>query len=1848
MAYNPLHKLNDNLAAIRIALAYKAGNVLDEAEKETLSRYAGFGGIKSILYPAGERESWLQNGATEADMRLYEPMMELHRLLQEHFNDQQYKQVIASLKESLLSAFYTPDVIPQTIYTTLLQQGIHPQRIYEPSAGAGIFITEAIRNFEDLKQVAAVEKDLLTGKVLQALTSGSQVPVAVNIYGLEQTPEKENGQYDLVVSNIPFGNFSVYDDAFRDKAITGRIHNYFFAKGLDKLGNGGLLAYVTTSAFLNSPANKEAREYLFGKADYISLHVLPDNLMKDTGGTEAPSHLLIVQKNDTKQGLSAYESLLLETVERKNEFGSYTINAVLAADEHSFNTGNIVKPGTNQYGKATEVVWQDGDINDIRSMIHEQLFARLQQHFNNEAYANLQLGAYFESRNEHKKLTFLPVPESKAVPAHVQLGLFDVTPAETINRAMAYLSETDEQAVQKQSVRLISTISTTAQPEHESIVLITAKENRAGRFMYKLCSNLKEITCPNNWLNADRLKKELDELSYALPQFGYDYIYTGDESLKAAFGLAQLERTQIDGLSAYHKNDMLVMHAGKAGLLSSVDAENGTGIFTELPDQRHQDFYAAYTALRDSYLELTTADTAGDKELQREKLNIQYEQFVSVHGMLNLPSNSRRIAEDQAYGLAMLASLERRESERYVKADVLLQSLENGREVFTTDNPSEALARSLNDKGLVDLPYMQGITGISSDELLTALDKQIYLDPVSYNWETADAFLSGNVVAKLVAVKEVADGQTENTYIQQSLAALEQAQPERIPFALLDFNLGERWIPTMYYSDYLQELFELDNTVAYFPSVDTFKVDFSGGNTKTNEEYAIRPKSGKNMYAASLVEHALENTTPYFTYEVQVGDKTIRRPDNEATQLAHQKIESLRNGFIEWLNLQSDERKKELEQLYNDTFNCYRLREFDGSHLSFPGLDLQSLGIPGLYSSQKNSAWRIVQNRGGLIDHEVGLGKTLTMIVASYEMKRLGIAHKPMILALKANVAQIADTYRKAYPRARVLAPNENDFEPAKRLRLFHEIKNNNWDCIILTHDQFGKIPQSPQIQRAIFQTELDHVEYDLDTLRSMGYNISKKMLKGLEIRKKNLETSLQTIEKKIADKQDEGIDFKQMGIDHLFIDESHKFKNLTFTTRHNRVAGLGNMEGSQKALNLLFAIRTLQQHHDADLCATFLSGTPISNSLTELYLIFKYLRPKEMERQRIENFDGWAAVFAKKTTDFEFSVTNEIIAKERFRHFIKVPELALFYNEITDYKTAAHIKLDKPYMDEVLVNIKPTPEQEEFIKKLMAFAKTGDGKLIGRPPLTDSEDKAKMLIATNYAKKMAVDMRLIDHNYADHPDSKINICVRKVVEIYRESSPFKGTQLIFSDIGTPNTKGFNVYQAIKDKLVEDFSIPADQIAFIHNWQGKKKNDLFKKVNAGSIRVLLGSTDMLGTGSNVQSRVVAQHDLDIPWRPSDLEQRDGRGARQGNWVAKEYFNNKVRKFIYATEQSLDNYKFNLLKNKQLFISQMKNNELNVRSIDEGAIDEKSGMNFAEYIAILSGDTTLLEKSKVDKKIAVLESLKHAHIKETSRAMYQLNGMTLEKERAKKTLELLKQDEVAYTSVLKHDKDGTKENPIQLAGKAYADPEVIGNHLIQLYLHWKPEIVNEDNVEKIGKLYGFDLYIQGKHVEVVEGGAVVQNTNSFYAMHPQSGIKYTYNHGHVNVDNPKLAARYFLNAIDRVGALTAQYDKKLKELDQNISMMEALSKKPFEKDAELRQVKADSERLDREINLNIQKRQMAENPELFQEQHKEAEVVMAINHQDGVMPAIAPVANLSKAKIVPLQVQPVERKRGMRM
>ena len=680
----------------------------------------------------------------------------------------------------------------------------------------------------------------------------------------------------------------------------------------------------------------------------------------------------------------------------------------------------------------------------------------------------------------------------------------------------------------------------------------------------------------------------------------------------------------------------------------------------------------SYIEIRECYHRLYDYEAenhAEDKE-DRSRLNHLYNDYTTRWGYFNQKANTDIIKMD-ATGVEMLF-LERSENGRYIKADIFDHPTAfSTTELTVAADPMEALGASLNKYGTVELDYMSSLLpDMEENDIISSLEGRIYFNPEENAYEVADKFISGNVIEKAERIESWLLDHPEHEEAKQSLAALRAATPTPIPFADLDFNLGERWIPAKVYGRFASEFFGTDIGVSYHSNMDEYSIVCDQKNANIWHKYAVQGEF-RRYDGINLLKHALHNTIPDINKSKEVTDKvtgetkTIKVRDGHAIQMANAKIEEIRQGFVDWLGRTPDTFKQQLSDRYNRLFNCFVRPNFDGTHQTFPDLDLRRLGIADLYKSQKDAVWMLKTNGGGICDHEVGAGKTLIMCTAAYEMKRLGLANKPMIIGLKANVFDIADTFRKAYPNARILYPGKNDFNKQNRQRIFNDIKNNDWDCIILTHEQFGMIPQALEIQEAILQKEKDSVEENLEILRMQGAEISRGMLKGLEKRKQTLEAKLQNIQDSIAERKDDAVDFKMMGIDHLFVDESHQFKNLMFNTRHDRVSGLGNPDGSQRALNMLFAIRTIQERSGKDLGATFLSGTTISNSLTELYLLFKYLRPQALEKQGINSFDAWAAVFAKKSTDYEFSITNDIIQKERFRTFIKVPELAAFYAEV-------------------------------------------------------------------------------------------------------------------------------------------------------------------------------------------------------------------------------------------------------------------------------------------------------------------------------------------------------------------------------------------------------------------------------------------------------------------------------------------------------------------------------------------------------------------------------------------------------
>ena len=1242
-------------------------------------------------------------------------------------------------------------------------------------------------------------------------------------------------------------------------------------------------------------------------------------------------------------------------------------------------------------------------------------------------------------------------------------------------------------------------------------------------------------------------------------------------------------------LESFHREGSMVLDSARnIGVLKDLTKYGATFMPLDL-NMEQKEKAVLYIGLRDAYQKLYTyeAEEQTENKQMRESLNVYYDAFFIRFGNLNAKQNVKFILMD-ASGRDML-SLERVENGQFTKSDIFDHPVSFSLdEVSHVDSPEEALTASLNKFGRIDLPYMTELSDMPEQELTEALKGRIYYNPLIDGYEIADRFIAGNVIEKAERIEEWLKENPDHAIVRESLEALKASIPEPIAFEDLDFNFGERWIPTGVYSAYMSHLFNTQVSIVYSDSMDEYSAKCSMKTMAITDEYMVKGYY-RHYDGMSLLKHALHNTCPDMMKSIGEDEhgNDIKVRDSEGIQLANAKIDEIRNGFTEWLEEQSDSFKERLTTMYNRKFNCFVRPKYDGSHQTFPGLDLKALGgkygVKSVYPSQKDCVWMLLQNGGGICDHAVGTGKTLIMCMAAHEMKRLGIAHKPMIIGLKANVAEIAATYQTAYPHARILYASEKDFATKNRVSFFNNIKNNDYDCVIMSHDQFGKIPQSPELQRQILQAELDTVEENLEVIRTQGKDVSRGMLKGLEKRKQNLEVKLQKIAYSIEQRTDDVVDFRMMGIDHLFVDESHQFKNLMFNTRHDRVAGLGNSEGSQKTLNMLFAIRTIQERTGRDLGATFLSGTTISNSLTELYLLFKYLRPKELERQDIRCFDAWAAIFAKKTTDFEFNVTNNIVQKERFRYFIKVPELAAFYNEITDYRTAEAVGVDRPQKNEILHNIPPTPEQEDFIQKLMEFAKTGDATILGRLPLSETEEKAKMLIATDYARKMALDMRMIDPTCEDHPDNKASHCAKMIADYYKRYDNYKGTQFVFSDLGTYRPGEWNVYSEIKRKLIEDYGIPPSEIRFIQECKNERaRKSVIAAMNAGTVRVLFGSTSMLGTGVNAQRRCVAIHHLDTPWRPSDLAQRDGRGVRAGNEIAKLYADNKVDVIIYAVEKSLDSYKFNLLHCKQTFISQLKSGALGARTIDEGAMDEKSGMNFSEYMAILSGNTDLLDKAKLEKKIASLEGERKSFNRGKRDSELKLKSKTEELDSNRAILKGMTADYDKFMSQTKKNKDGNILNLITLNGLESNNLEVIGKQLQRMAKKER----TDGEYKEIGAIYGFPIKVVSE--TSFENGLPFVDNRFVVEGH----YKYQYNNGHLAKSDPIAAANNFVNALQKIQGYIEQYDSRCRTLEKEIPQLEEIASKIWKREDELKGLKTELAALDRKIQLELAPPQQA--------------------------------------------------------
>ena len=1875
MAFNRKQRLRDNIEAIRTAfLLDREQRTPTARERLLLERYCGFGGLKSILNPARELTDAVH--WAKSDLELFAPTVELHRLLRENTKDEtEYKRYMDAMKQSVLTAFYTPPEITGTIADVLHEHGIRPDRVLEPSAGVGAFVDSVLENRPDA-DIMAFEKDLMTGKILKHLHPGQKV----RVQGFEKIEKPFMNHFDVAVSNIPFGDVAVFDPEFSGSKDPARhsaartIHNYFFLKSLDAVREGGIVAFITSQGVLDAPTNAPIREYMMNHANLVGVARLPNNLFTDNAGTEVGSDLIILQKNSGKNGELYYnEKLFVQT--EQTPIGTSVNGYVWSIG--SLSHTDLIR-STDPYGKPAYKLLHRGDIAQLAEDLREHLKIELQQ-LDRKLYEKHSL---HPTKEESTAAEVQPAPKTEKVspsviapvsviepvkgvekpqaqpieekpeieprqPNHssaVQLTLLDLwgmpieepvkkkkaakkeskpkpmpstpkpqvkvtPPVEAAKPVNGNKEEKPENAEKPNDPDdIYATLDWETNPPingfYETMMSLTAERRKALRLEAErhrqeqlkkmgIKDTLNPAFAPSSD-NMDKKPEQTEEIKQ--PETLAEVVPTSETVATSLFPELETEKPKeevmdhsprpFNGLlEPHHRDGSMVLDASRnLGYLKDLTPYGAT--FQPLDLRGYQKEKAMlYISLRDAYERLYSHETENHTEHkpQRGYLNTYYDEFVMRYGNLNARQNVKLVMMDA--GGRDILSLERAEDGKFVKADIFDRPVSFSVESrVNAGSPEEALSASLNKFGTVNLGYMREITDTTEEELLGALKGRIFYNPLVTGYEIKDRFIAGNVIEKAERIEGWMEDNPESERIpevKQAWEALKEAEPQRISFEDLDFNFGERWIPTGVYAAYMSHLFDTDVKIAYSASMDEFSVACGYRTMKITDEFLVKGYY-RNYDGMHLLKHALHNTCPDMMKSIGKDENgnDIKVRDSEGIQLANAKIDEIRNGFSEWLEEQSPQFKERLTTMYNRKFNCFVRPKYDGSHQTFPDLNLKGLasrGIKSVYPSQMDCVWMLKQNGGGICDHEVGTGKTLIMCIAAHEMKRLNLAHKPMIIGLKANVAEIAATYQAAYPNARILYASEKDFSTANRVRFFNNIKNNDYDCVIMSHDQFGKIPQSPEIQERILREELDAVEENLEVVRQQGGDISRAKLKGLVKRKENLTAKLETVRYKMDNERDTVVDFKQMGIDHIFVDESHQFKNLIFNTRHTRVAGLGNADGSQRALNLLYAIRTIQERTGKDLGATFLSGTTISNSLTELYLLFKYLRPKELERQDIRCIDAWLAIFAKKTTDFEFNVTNRIVQKERFRYFIKVPELAAFYNEVTDYRTAEDVGVDRPHKNEILHNIPPTPQQEDFIAKLMEFAESGNATILGREPLSQTEEKAKMLIATDYARKMALDMRLISPAYEDDPNNKASHSAKMIAGYYRKYDAHKGTQFVFSDLSTYKPGEWNIYSEIKRKLVEDYGIPAHEIRFIQECKTERsRKAVIEAMNNGDVRVLFGSTSMLGTGVNAQRRAVAVHELECPWRPSDLEQREGRAIRAGNEIAKLYADNKVDVIIYAVEKSLDSYKFNLLHCKATFISQLKRGALGARTIDEGAMDEQNGMNFSEYMAILSGNTDLLDKAKLEKRIASLESERKSFSKGRGDSEFRLRTITHDIANNEAVIAGMKADYARYEAVVRRDKDGNPVNNLTIDTCKLTDEKNMGIHLQNLAIRTN----THRQYQRIGEVYGFPVSIISEPT-VVDGKESVQNR--FVV---EGNYKYKFNNGFIAMSDTHAACMNFVNALEKIPGIIAQYEERTAKLKADVPQLEAIIAKPWGKEDELKALKSELAALDRKITAAL--------------------------------------------------------------
>ena len=1474
-------KFQNNIAAIKILKQTEAENRAATPEEQgQLSLYSGWGGLANAF--ESDNDKWKNEYS------------ELKGLL----TDEEY----TAARSTVLDSFYTDTAIVDSIYEVIRNAGFEDGNILEPAMGVGNFFGRLPEELRDKVNLYGVEKDSLSGRIAQKLYPQADI----TIDGFENTRFNDNS-FDVAIGNIPFGDFSVNDSKYNSEHL--KIHDYFFLKSLDKVRDGGIVAFVTSKGTLDKK-DSSFRKTLAERADLVGAVRLPNNAFKSAGTEVTPDIIFLQKRSAPLENIPSWVNV--GTTENGLSINNYFI-------EHpEMVLGNIVQ-GNKLYGRTDDTMCVP--FNDGRTL-------------------------------------------AELLPNAVENIAFNYSPAREVISPIS------------------QTTATTQKPE----------ELRSQSF-YK------------------------------------------------------------------SSNDIYFYGSNSAGELVTVSAKD---LLDKKYTSKNIDRLTAFIEIRDTLRELLEVQQHdnNDTEVERlqHKLNAIYDSFYDKYGLMHSRYNRNILGFDGAYPL--VASLEQDYDKNVLiqKSDIFTQRVNIPKpQIEHIDTASEALAVCVAEKGHIDFGYMSELTDIDKKSLEDSLrnNGEIYPIPMNtenneYTYQTASEYLSGDIYAKLDTAESYAA--VDNIY-RANVTALKAALPTPLKAGDIDVNLGATWIAPEYYEKFMYKLFE---TPLFNRSDGIFKNDkisveyseYSGkwfiSNKAADKSVTVTKTYGAYGYSAYQILEAALNLTEPKVYKNKLDENgqtmfdkngtPIRVIDVPATQVVQQKANKIRREFKNWL-FSDSKRRSDIVDTYNRTFNCIRPREYDGSHLRFPSMNSNI----ELHEHQKNAIAHAIYGGNTLFAHSVGAGKTFEMIATAMECKRLGLCHKSLFAVPNHLTEQVGADFLKLYPNANILVATKDDFKAENRKRLMSKIATGNYDAVIIGHTQLKMLPLSPERQEKIYKEQIENIVAGIAELKHNEGNGFK--VKDMERTKRNLENQLEKLQ---SSKKDNTVYFEELGIDKLFIDEAHEFKNLFCTTKLQNVSGISS-RASQRATELFAKCRYLDEKTGGK-GVVFATGTPLSNSVTELHTMMRYLNYDFLvNHNNMQNFDNWVSTFGTQKKEYELAPAgNKFKERTRIAEYANLPELMSMFKMIADVRTADTLNLKVPDCELHIVDVEPTELQTELVEELSDRAdKVNNGAV------DPSQDN--MLKITGDGRKLGLDPRLIDPSFDDDPGTKLNVCVNNVFDIYDKTSEKKLTQIIFCDLGVPGKNSsadskdddiksvaeldsleesgkFCVYDDIRDKLIAK-GVPADEIAYIHSAKTEtQKSELFAKVRSGEVRILLGSTSKMGTGTNVQDKIIALHDLDVPWRPSDLEQRRGRMVRQGN------INEKVHLYRYVTKGTFDAYSYQLLEKKQKFISQVMTSKAPGRKC---ADVDQAALTYSEIKALCTGDERIREKLTLENQVKELQALKS----EYSSTKYELEDKVNAYPEARKKLLMdignVSKDLETVKSIPYNTKDGNYQVEITLGADTYS-------------------------------------------------------------------------------------------------------------------------------------------------------------------------------------------------------------------